>query len=57
MRFVHSEFSALPVYLLATGVAAILRFAVEVDPEAEPENSDYDDLELNEVQKKCRCSD
>jgi hypothetical protein len=37
------------MHLLATGIAAILRFPVELDGGEEPEHVDDDDFELNEV--------
>ena len=35
----------------ATGIAAILRFPLEFDADADPDNLDDDDLELSQVQK------
>jgi hypothetical protein len=37
------------LHSLATGIAAILRFPVEIDTDAELENVDDDDMEFNQV--------
>ena len=40
----------------ATGIAAILRFPLEFDADADPDNLDDDDLELNQVLGCKNCS-